>query len=74
MREALPDAFLLVPGYGAQGAGPDALAGVAAGEAAGFVVNASRSVIFAWQEVGGDFRRAAAVAAESMRNDLGGFL
>jgi len=31
-------------------------------------------VIFAWQEVGGDFRRAAAVAAESMRNDLGGFL
>lgn len=74
VREALPDAFLLVPGYGAQGAGPDALAGVAAGEAAGFVVNASRSVIFAWQDVGGDFRRAAAVAAESMRNDLGGFL
>ncbi|NLE21478.1 MAG: orotidine-5'-phosphate decarboxylase [Actinobacteria bacterium] len=70
VREALPHAFLLVPGYGAQGAGADALAGVAAGDAAGFVVNASRSIIFAWQVAGGDYRRAAAAAAESMRNDL----
>ena len=50
VREVLPNAFLLVPGYGAQGAGADALAGVAAGDAAGFVVNASRSIIFAWQD------------------------
>jgi orotidine-5'-phosphate decarboxylase len=70
VREALPDAFLLVPGYGAQGAGADALAGIASGDAAGFVVNASRSIIFAWQNAGGDYRRAAAVAAESMRSDL----
>ena len=70
VREALPAAFLLVPGYGAQGAGADALAGVATGDAAGYVVNASRSVIFAWQQTGGDYRRAAAAAAESMRNDL----
>ena len=48
----------------------DALAGVAAGDAAGFVVNASRSIIFAWQQAGGDYRRAAAAAAESMRSDL----
>jgi orotidine-5'-phosphate decarboxylase len=70
VREALPNAFLLVPGYGAQGAGADALAGIAAGDAAGFIVNASRSIIFAWQEAGGDYRRAAATAAESMRIDL----
>jgi orotidine-5'-phosphate decarboxylase len=70
VREALPHAFLLVPGYGAQGAGADALAGVAAGEAAGFVVNASRSVIYAWQTDSAEYRRAAAAAAESMRNDL----
>ena len=63
-------AFLLVPGYGAQGAGADALAGVAAGDAAGFVVNASRSIIYAWQTEADDYRRAAAAAAESMRNDL----
>ncbi len=70
VREALPHAFLLVPGYGAQGAGAEALSGIAAGDAAGFVVNASRSIIFAWQDAGGDYRRAAAAAAESMRSDL----
>jgi orotidine-5'-phosphate decarboxylase len=74
VRRALPDAFLLVPGYGAQGAGPDALAGIAAGEAAGFVVNASRSIIFAWQDGPSDHKRAAARAAESMRNDLASIL
>ena len=63
-------AFLLVPGYGAQGAGADALAGIAAGEAAGFVVNASRSIIYAWQDAGARLSRAAAAAAESMRSDL----
>jgi orotidine-5'-phosphate decarboxylase len=74
VRDALPQAFLLVPGYGAQGAGPDALAGIAAGDAAGFVVNASRSVIFAWQAGVADHKRAAADAAESMRNDLAALL
>jgi orotidine-5'-phosphate decarboxylase len=74
VREALPHAFLLVPGYGAQGAGADALSGIATGAAAGFVVNASRSIIFAWQDAGGDYRRAAAAAAESMRIDLQGTL
>ncbi len=70
VRDALPQAFLLVPGFGAQGGAADALAGIAAGDAAGFVVNASRSVIFAWRHAGGDFRRAAAEAAESMRREL----
>jgi orotidine-5'-phosphate decarboxylase len=70
VREVLPSAFLLVPGYGAQGGGAEALAGIASGDAAGFIVNASRSVIFAWQDAGADYRRAAAQAAESMRNDL----
>jgi orotidine-5'-phosphate decarboxylase len=70
VREALPHAFLLVPGYGAQGAGANALAGIAAGDAAGFVVNASRSIIYAWRTEATDYRRAAAAAAESMRSDL----
>ncbi len=70
VREALPNAFLLVPGYGAQGAGASALRGIAAGEAAGFVVNASRSILYAWQQDGGDYRRAAERAAASMRAEL----
>lgn len=70
IREALPQAFLLVPGYGAQGGDAAALAGIARGDAAGYVVNASRSIIFAWRAAGGDYQRAAAAAAESMRSDL----
>ncbi len=70
VREALPHAFLLVPGYGAQGAGSEGLKGIAAGSAAGFVVNASRSIIFAWRQGMVDYRRAAADAARAMREDL----
>ncbi len=73
MRAALPRAFLLIPGFGAQGAGPEALAGLSRGEALGYVVNASRSIIYAWQERGGDYRSAAAAAAAEMRGAIGGF-
>ncbi len=72
VRAALPNAFLLIPGFGAQGAGPEALAGVASGDAAGYVVNASRSIIDAWRERGGDYRSAAAAAAVEMRDAIGG--
>ena len=73
VRAALPHAFLLVPGFGAQGAGPKALAGLASGEALGYVVNASRSIIYAWRERGGDYRSAAAAATVEMRDSIGGF-
>lgn len=70
VRAALPLAFLLIPGYGAQGAGKEALEGIAAGPAAGFVVNASRSIIYAWRTSMVDYRKAAAEAARAMRDDL----
>ena len=70
VRAALPHAFLLIPGYGAQGGGAGDLAGAAAGGSAGLIVNASRSILYAWQDAGGDDRRAAAAAAKSMRSDL----
>jgi orotidine-5'-phosphate decarboxylase len=70
VREALPQAFLLVPGYGAQGAGREALEGIAAGDAAGFVVNSSRSIIYAWRRNVVDYRMAAASAAKAMCDDL----
>jgi orotidine-5'-phosphate decarboxylase len=73
VRAALPHAFLLVPGFGAQGGGPKALAGLASGEALGYVVNASRSIIYAWRERGGDYRSAAAAATVEMRDSIGGF-
>lgn len=44
--------------------------GEVAAVAAGFVVKASRSIIYAWRTEAAEYRRAAAAAAESMRNDL----
>jgi orotidine-5'-phosphate decarboxylase len=71
VRAALPHAFLLVPGVGAQGGATEALGELRAGDAGGLVVNASRSIIYAWQEGEADYRRAAADAAESLRRELG---
>jgi len=71
VREVLPRSFLLVPGVGAQGGGTEALGEVKAGEAAGLVVNASRSIIYAWQQSGVEYRQAAASAAAVLREELG---
>ena len=70
VRAALPSAFLLIPGYGAQGGSAEALAGLAAGDATGLVVNASRTILYAYRERGGDYQTAAAAAAREMRDDL----
>lgn len=74
VREALPHAFLLVPGYGAQGGTAADIAGLAAGDAGGLVVNASRSILYAWRTAGGGYDSAAAEAARAMRDDLAGVL
>lgn len=75
MRERMPNAIFLVPGYGAQGGGADdAVAGVrAAGD--GIVVNSSRGIIGAWQKDGSqDWAAAAADAVDAMNADLGAAL
>ena len=74
VRAPLPRAFLLVPGYGAQGGSADDLAGLRSGEAAGVVVNASRSIIYAWRGSDREYEAAAADAARSMRDELVGVL
>ena len=66
LRVALPQAFLLVPGYGAQGADAHDLAGVNGG----LIVNASRSILYAPRANGEEYRSAAARAAEEMRRQL----
>jgi orotidine-5'-phosphate decarboxylase len=74
VRRVVPRAFLLVPGYGAQGGSAADIAGLAVGPAAGLVVNASRSIMYAWRAAGGDYQVAAAEAARAMRDDLVGVL
>ena len=49
-RKRMPNAFILVPGYGAQGAGPDAAVASFTKDGQGSIVNASRSLMCAWKK------------------------
>jgi orotidine-5'-phosphate decarboxylase len=70
-RELMPGALILMPGYGAQGAtAKDAVAAVRA-DGTGVIVNASRSLMYAYRNRAGlGLATAAAEAAETMRIEL----
>jgi len=73
LRRRLPDVFFLVPGYGAQGAGADDVRSAFNELGRGAIVNASRSIMCAWQKTGkdgADYQEAAAAAAGKMRDEL----
>jgi orotidine-5'-phosphate decarboxylase len=77
LRELMPSAVLLVPGFGAQGAGVDDVLGAFDGQGQGAVVNSSRGIAFAWErapyrdEYGESrWREAVAAAAADMREQL----
>ena len=73
LRFRLDKTFFLVPGYGAQG-GTAADVRYAFDELGrGAVVNASRSIMCAWQKTdrdGTDYQEAARAAAEQMRDEI----
>lgn len=70
VRRLLPEAPLLIPGYGAQGASALDLAGLFGDEGRGAIVNSSRGILYAYRSRGGDWRRAAREEAEEMRKML----
>jgi len=77
LRELMPCAPLLVPGFGAQGADVDDIIGAFDTEGLGAVVNASRGVIYAWErppyaeEYGPQrWREAVWAAAADMRERI----
>lgn len=73
LRYRLDKTFFLVPGYGAQG-GTAADVRYAFDELGrGAIVNASRSIMCAWQKTGkdgADYQEAARAAAEKMRDEI----
>jgi orotidine-5'-phosphate decarboxylase len=69
-RRLMPRAVLLMPGVGAQGASPADLARAFTSGPASALVNASRSVIYASRESGGDFRTAAGAEAARLRAEI----
>ena len=68
-RTLMPKTPFLLPGYGAQGATAKDIVGAFTGSEGG-LVNASRSIIFAFQKKGGDFQEAARAATLAMNADL----
>lgn len=75
LRGKLPHTFFLVPGYGAQGGAAKDVAPAFDSNGLGAVVNASRSILCAWQKTGAaeqDYAKAAAQEALRMRDEIVG--
>jgi orotidine-5'-phosphate decarboxylase len=69
-RRLLPQAILLLPGVGAQGATPADLARAFTSGPASALVNASRSVIYAFRAGAADWRTAAGFEAARLRREV----
>ena len=76
LRKLMPKAYILVPGYGAQGGKGKDLKGFFNSDGLGAIVNSSRGIIAAWKSEAysqfGDGRvgEAARAAVIDMKNDL----
>jgi len=69
-RRLMPQAVLLLPGVGAQGATPADLARAFTSGPASALPSASRSVMYAFRTTGDDWRTAAALEAARLRRDV----
>ena len=76
LRAALPHTPFLVPGYGAQGATAESCRPCFRGDGRGAIINASRSVIYAFsrpehrQQSGADWPAAVAAACRAFASDV----
>ena len=70
VRELLPDALFLVPGYGAQGGGAADVRSLLDRRSAGVLVNSGRGVLYAHEGSHAGYREAAREAASRARDDL----
>jgi orotidine-5'-phosphate decarboxylase len=69
-RKLMPQSVMLLPGIGAQGAGPADLARAFTSGPASALVVAARSVNYAFRESGDDYRAAAGAEAARLRNEV----
>jgi len=65
IRELVPDAFLLVPGVGAQGGSLEAVVAHGMNSRVGLLVNSSRGILYAGDPAGTRAEVCAAVAASA---------
>ena len=69
-RRAMPQAIMLLPGVGAQGASPADVARAFTSGPASALVNASRSVIYAFRDGSDDWRAAAGGEAARLAGEI----
>ena len=69
-RKLMPQTVLLLPGVGAQGAGPADLARAFTSGPASALVVAARSVNYAFRETGEDYRSAAGAEAARLHREI----
>ncbi len=70
IRNLLPDALFLVPGYGAQGGDASTVRPLLDARGGGVLVNSSRAILYAYEGVPLDYRTAARDAARRAREEL----
>ncbi|MBO5364913.1 MAG: orotidine-5'-phosphate decarboxylase [Clostridia bacterium] len=70
LRSQMPHTYFLVPGYGAQGGKAEDVAKSFNKDGLGAIVNASRSIMCAYQKQGGTLGDAARAEAIRMRDDI----
>lgn len=70
VRELLPDALFLSPGYGAQGGDAAGVRSLLDERNAGVLVNSSRGILYAYEGSGLGYREAAGAAARRTRDEL----
>ncbi len=71
LRQIIPNAWFLLPGLGAQGAGPKDVEAAFDRRGLGGIVNSSRAIIFAYEkEAAGDWTDAVAAAARRLTEEL----
>lgn len=70
VRELLPQALFLSPGYGAQGGGAEEVRPLLNDAGGGVLVNSSRGILYAYENSGLDYREAAREAARNSRREL----
>ncbi|RPG17613.1 MAG: orotidine-5'-phosphate decarboxylase [Phycisphaera sp. TMED9] len=74
LRKIMPDAPFLLPGYGAQGGGADGVRAAFDQRGGGVLVTASRSIIYAFVDRPGDWRRCVKDAATTFAEEIGGLI
>ena len=70
LRAAMPNCFFLVPGYGAQGATAADVAHCFKEDGSGAIVNASRSIIYAFSERSDNWAAEVTAAAEKAKIEI----